>query len=40
MESTVKIFVVEDDPTYKKFLEYVLSLNPDFEVKVYQSGSD
>ena len=40
MESTVKIFVVEDDPTYRKFLEYVLSLNPDFDVKFFTSGSD
>lgn len=40
MESTVKIFVVEDDPTYKKFLEYVLSLNPDFEVEFFTSGND
>lgn len=40
MESTVKIFVVEDDPTYKKFLEYVLSLNPDFEVKYFTSGNE
>lgn len=40
MESTVKIFAVEDDPTYRKFLEYVLSLNPDFEVNFFDSGSD
>ena len=40
MESTVKIFAVEDDPTYRKFLEYVLSLNPDFEVHFFSSGND
>jgi len=40
MESTVKIFVVEDDPTYRKFLKYVLGLNPDFEVDFFTSGSD
>ncbi len=40
MESTVKIFAVEDDPTYKKFLEYVFGLNPDFEVKFFSSGND
>lgn len=40
MESTVKIFVVEDDPTYRKFLEYVLSLNPDFDVEFFTSGND
>jgi DNA-binding NtrC family response regulator len=31
-KSAVKIFVVEDDPTYCKMIEYVLQLNPDFEV--------
>jgi len=40
MENIVKIFVVEDDPTYRKFLEYVLSLNPDFEVEFFTSGND
>ncbi|HNP17678.1 MAG TPA: sigma-54 dependent transcriptional regulator [Fulvivirga sp.] len=34
----VKIFVVEDDPTYTKFLQYVLSLNPDFEVSTFETG--
>lgn len=40
MESTIKIFVVEDDPTYKKFLKYVLGLNPDFEVEFFSSGNE
>ena len=40
MESTIKIFAVEDDPTYRKFLEYVLSLNPDFEVSFFASGDE
>lgn len=40
MESTIRIFVVEDDPTYRKFLNYVLGLNPDFEVDFFTSGSD
>ncbi len=40
MEDTIKIFVVEDDPTYRKFLEYVLSLNPDFEVDFFSTGND
>ena len=40
MENTIKIFAVEDDPTYRKFLEYVLGLNPDFEVKFFNSGND
>ncbi len=34
----VKIFVVEDDPAYSKFLKYVLSLNPDFEVTFFTTG--
>ncbi len=36
----VKIFVVEDDPAYTKFLNYVLGLNPDYEVEFYTSGKD
>lgn len=36
----VKIFVVEDDPAYTKFLKYVLELNPDYEVEFYTSGKD
>ncbi|HNP07012.1 MAG TPA: sigma-54 dependent transcriptional regulator [Cyclobacteriaceae bacterium] len=34
----VKIFVVEDDLTYTKFIKYVLSLNPDFEVEYFTIG--
>ncbi len=40
MEKNIRIFAVEDDPTYLKFLEYVLSLNPDFEVFFYSTGTD
>jgi DNA-binding NtrC family response regulator len=36
----VKIFVVEDDPAYTKFLKYVLGLNPDYEVEFFTSGKD
>jgi DNA-binding NtrC family response regulator len=36
----VRIFVVEDDPAYTKFLKYVLGLNPDFEVEFYSTGKD
>src|SRR5687768_350667 len=36
----VKIFVVEDDPAYSKFLKYVLGLNPDFEVQFFTSGKE
>jgi len=34
----VKIFVVEDDPAYTKFIKYVLELNPDFEVEYFITG--
>jgi DNA-binding NtrC family response regulator len=36
----IKIFVVEDDPTYTKFLSYVLSLDPDFETQFFSNGKD
>jgi DNA-binding NtrC family response regulator len=36
----IKIFVVEDDPTYTKFLQYVLSLDPDFETEFFTNGKD
>lgn len=36
----VRIFVVEDDPAYTKFLKYVLGLNPDFETEFFTSGKD
>lgn len=36
----VKISVVEDDPAYSKFLKYVLSLNPDFEVTFFTTGKE
>jgi outer membrane protein OmpA-like peptidoglycan-associated protein len=34
-----KIFIVEDDPWYGEILQYHLSLNPDFEVERFESGS-
>jgi DNA-binding NtrC family response regulator len=36
----IKIFVVEDDPAYTKFLHYVLSLDPDFETEFFTKGKD
>jgi DNA-binding NtrC family response regulator len=36
----IKIFVVEDDVTYSKFLKHVLGLNPDFETEFYSSGKE
>ncbi|MGB0431580.1 MAG: sigma-54-dependent transcriptional regulator, partial [Bacteroidia bacterium] len=37
-ENSVKIFVVEDDPTYRKMIEFVLQLNPDFEVMSFENA--
>ncbi|MDV3310229.1 MAG: response regulator, partial [Cyclobacteriaceae bacterium] len=36
----VKIFVVEDDPAYTKFLKYVLGLNPDYETEFFTTGKE
>jgi DNA-binding NtrC family response regulator len=36
----VKIFVVEDDPAYTKFLKFVLGLNPDFEVTFFTTAKE
>ena len=36
----IKIFVVEDDPAYTKFLRYVLGLNPDFETSFFATGRE
>ncbi len=36
----IKVFVVEDDPAYTKFLRYVLSLNPDFDTEFFANGKD
>lgn len=36
----VKIFVVEDDPAYTRFLKYVLGLNPDFDVEFFTTGQE
>jgi DNA-binding NtrC family response regulator len=36
----VKIFVVEDDLAYTKFIKYVLGLNPDYEVEFFTTGKD
>ncbi len=38
--NTIKIFAVEDDPVYSKFLKYVLDLNPEFEVELFENGKD
>lgn len=35
-----RIYVVEDDDWYRELLNYNLELNPDYEVKSFQNGSD
>lgn len=35
-----KIFVVEDDPLYARYIEHALELNPDYSVKIFSSGND
>ncbi len=37
---TIRIFVIEDDPVYTKFMKYILGLNPDFEVTCFSTGKD
>lgn len=38
MASQLKIYVVEDDPLFAKTLKFHLSLNPDYEVEIFQDG--
>lgn len=37
-QSHIKIFAVEDDPVYTKFLAYVFDLNPEIEVEFFKDG--
>jgi DNA-binding NtrC family response regulator len=37
---SVRIFVIEDDPVYAKFMQYVLGLNPDYEVTCFSTGKE
>ncbi|KPM47310.1 sigma-54-dependent transcriptional regulator [Jiulongibacter sediminis] len=38
--NSFKIFVVEDDPWYREVLSYHLSLNPDYEVIIFETGKE
>ena len=38
--STFKIFIVEDDELYGQMLKHHLSLNPDYEVELFLTGTD
>jgi len=37
---TVRIFIVEDEPMYRKMVKYTMELNPDHEVYVFEKGQD
>ncbi|BDC99366.1 sigma-54 dependent transcriptional regulator [Persicobacter psychrovividus] len=34
------IFIVEDDLSYSVFLSHILSLNPDYELKIFHTGTE
>jgi len=36
--NNTRIFVIEDDPMFQKMIKYILELNPDHEVHVFNSG--
>ncbi len=38
--NSFKIFIVEDDPWYGEMLKYHLSLNPDYEVHLFDNAND
>lgn len=40
MEQPFRIFIVEDENWYGQFLQYHLSLNPDYEIHWFTSGKD
>jgi len=40
MSKPFKIFIVEDDVWYSEVLEYLLKLNPEYEVYKYSAGQD
>ena len=37
---STRIFVVEDDPMYRRMVTYVMELNPDHEVIAFETGKD
>lgn len=39
-DSAFRIFAVEDDPTFSKMLEYILKLDPEHEVLMFDKGKD
>ncbi|MFZ2906333.1 MAG: sigma-54 dependent transcriptional regulator [Cyclobacteriaceae bacterium] len=39
-KNPIKIFVVEDDQAYTKFIKYVVGLNPDYDVEFFATGKE
>lgn len=39
-KNPIKIFVVEDDQAYTKFIKYVVGLNPDYDVEFFTTGKE
>jgi len=40
MNSSLKIFIVEDDKWYGELLEYVIKLNPEHEIEMFSTGRE
>ncbi len=36
----IKIFIVEDDKIFAKTIKYIMSLNPDHEIHLFENGAD
>lgn len=36
----ITIFIVEDDPMYQRMVKYMIELNPDHEVKLFDTGQE
>lgn len=39
-KDSFKVFVVEDDKWYNNFLQYIVSLNPEYSVQTFMNGKD
>ncbi|MDW7692579.1 sigma-54 dependent transcriptional regulator [Flammeovirgaceae bacterium SG7u.111] len=39
-EKSLRIFAVEDDPAFAKMLHYILTMDPENEVKIFDNGMD
>jgi DNA-binding NtrC family response regulator len=39
-KSSIRIFAVEDDPVFAKMLNYLLTLDPEHEVRVFNKGAE